>query len=69
MKEMSLVFVEAVLGGGELPRVELSEEALVVRCRQTEPDRWELGLFFHTMREETRDAIDYYIDQALLLSV
>ena len=69
LEEMSLVLVEAALGGGDLPLVELSEEAVVVRCEQIEADRWEIGLFFHTMKPETRDAIDYYIDRALTISV
>ena len=66
--EMSVVLVEAVLGGGELPKVEISEEAVVVRCDQKGEDQYEVGLFFHTMSSETRDAIDHYIDQAMLLT-
>ncbi len=69
MGEMSLVLVEATLGGGDLPIVELAEEALVVRCDPKEDGQFEIGLFFHNMVPELRDAIDYYIDQAMLLTI
>ncbi len=69
VEEMSRVLVETVLGGGDLPTVEISEEAVVVRCDSIGEDQYEIGLFFQHMPIELRDAIDYFIDQALLLNV
>lgn len=69
MEEMSLVLVEAVLGGDDLPLIEIAEEAVVVRCDDLGGGQHEIGLFFHRMRADLRDAIDYYIDQALTLTI